>query len=211
MAIAIFAGITLFSIIFLYTKTADRWNWKKIVIWAGGISLVPVVGFFLLAYSDQLFKDFPLNHKGLLTSFNGVAIGSDYADVEFKYGKLKRMPDEKEDTTYFYEHPVGFGFYVNKSDNKIAGILIDCNSSIKDEFNGIACGDPSEKLQKKFGNNLNIKCEPKPKNEKDMIGDISRSYSVDKFGTRYVLAKNQVILIAIKPNPSKSEFYVDCK
>lgn len=211
MAFAIFAGIALFSLIFLYTKTADRWNWKKIVIWAGGISLVPVIGFFLLAYSDQIFKDSPPNHKGLLISFNGVAIGSDYADVEFKYGKLKKAPDDKEDTSYFYEHPAGFGYYVNKSDNKIIGIFIDCKSPIKDEFNGIACGDPSEKLQKKFGNSLDVKCEPKEKGEKEAIGDVSRAYSVDKFGTRYVLTRNVVDFIAIRPNPSQSKYWVDCK
>jgi hypothetical protein len=211
MAFAIFAGIALFSIIFLYTKTADRWNWKKIVIWSGGIAIVPVVGFFLLAFSDQLLKDSPKNHKGLLTSFGGFSIGDNLSDIEFHYGKLKK-PDWFRDEPYeVHMHPAGFNFAVNKSDSKVIAIEIECGSAVKDEFNGIACGDSSEKLQKRFGTSLTIKCQPKPKKESENVGDVYRLYAVDKFATRYLLSKNKVELIIIKPNPSESEYWVDCK
>ena len=57
IAFSIFAGIVVFSIVFLYVKTADRWNWKKIVIWAAGLLLIPVIIFLVFIYFFLSFND----------------------------------------------------------------------------------------------------------------------------------------------------------
>ena len=48
IGIAIFAGLLMLSLIYLYTQTKDRWNWSKIIKRIFLIS-VAVVGFPILA------------------------------------------------------------------------------------------------------------------------------------------------------------------
>jgi hypothetical protein len=202
IAFSIFAGIVVFSIVFLYVKTADRWNWKKIVIWAAGLLLIPVIIFLVILAKDALFdgEPSPIKHTGKLTSFQGVAIGDKFSELEFKYGRLSKDG---------YEHYLinkSFGVYVDDESKKVSSILVFCEEGITDLFNGIACGDTTEKLVKKYGSDLKIRCHVENKNPKDNM--VVRSYYVPKLATSYILEKNQVVLVHIKEldlaKPSKN-------
>ena len=202
IAFSIFAGIVIFSIVFLYVKTADRWNWKKIVIWAAGLLLIPVIIFLVILAKDALFDGdpSPIKHTGKLTSFQGVAIGDKFSELEFKYGRLSK---DGFDHYMINKH---FGVYVDDESKKVSSILVFCDEGITDLFNGIACGDTTEKLVKKYGSDLKIRCHVENKNPKDNM--VVRSYYVPKLATSYILEKNQVVLVHIKEvdlaKPSKN-------
>lgn len=202
IAFSIFAGIVFFSIVFLYVKTADRWNWKKIVIWAAGLLLIPVIIFLVILAKDTLFngEPSPIKHTGKITSFQGVSIGDKFSELEFKYGRLSK------DGNDHYTINKSFSVQVDDESKQVSGFLVFCDEGITDLFNGIACGDTSEKLTKKYGSDLKIRCHVDNKNSKD--GMVVRSYYVPKFATSYILEKNQVILVYIKEvdlaKPSKN-------
>lgn len=208
IAFSIFAGIVVFSIVFLYVKTADRWNWKKIVLWAAGLLLIPVTIFLVVLAKDTLFDGAPspIKHTGKLTSFQDISIGDKFSDIEFKYGRLSKGEFE-----YYLLHK-SLGIYVNGESQKVSGILVFCEDGITDIFNGIACGDTSEKLVKKYGSELKIRCHVENKNTKDDWSMVIRSYYAPKLATSYILEKNKVFLVFMQEvdlaAPSKN--WVSC-
>lgn len=207
MALAIFAGIAFFSIIFLYTRTADRWNWKRIIYIALAASFTIVAALILLLSWDSLFTPSIPNHKGYLTSFRDIKMGMKLSDLEFKYGKLDKQKPVEGSKFDLYQIGDDVGVYIGHADKRVGAIVIICSGGVKDQFNGIACDDPSEKLEKKFGNDLAVLCKIKESDDSERsLG--SRSYDVAKNGTRYVLSKNKVIYIGIM---EKEDFVADGK
>ena len=198
MGFWIFAGIVVISLIYLYTKTYERWNWKKIVLWAlGGISAPSVILIIYIFGKDLLPNDYGsqiVNHKGLIDSFKGVKIGDKFSDVEFKLGTLKKM-SLKEDDQDLYDYKE-LGIFVDKKTRLVGSIIMVCDGSDTDKYNGISCGTSGDEIIKKFGKDLNILCFI----EKDgwQNPDKVRSYDVAKYGTRYILSKNVVQSISIR-------------
>lgn len=200
MGFWIFASVALFSTVFLYTKTKDQWNWKKIILWAFGMIAAAISAFFLLIFWDNIFpKDISgTNYKGHLTSYNDIKIGSSISDVQFRHGTLKQEKPYPNDKFDLYTLNDEMTIYVDK-DGKVNAIAIYCDNGNIDKFNGIGCGDPSEKLVKQFGADLKILCKAKDKNGWSPV-EVSRSYDVEKYGTRYILSKNKVQHIGILQN-----------
>ena len=197
MGLWIFASVTLFSVVFLYTKTKDQWNWKKISLWFAGIIGTLVAAMVLLVYWDNLFpKEITgTSYKGHLSRFQDIKIGSKFSDVQFKYGVIQKEKSLPGDNFDLYLVTNEIGLYVDKA-GKVDAIVVKCDGGNDDKFNGIVCGDPGEKLEKKFGADLKILCNIEDKNGWETL-DARRAYDVAKYGTRYVLQKNKVILVGI--------------
>lgn len=198
MGFWIFAGIVVLGVIYLYTKTYERWNWKKIVLWTlGGISAPIVILLIYIFVKDMLPNDFGskvVNHTGVIDSFRGVKIGDKFSDVEFKLGGLKKLsPDKDEQDLYDY---LDLGIFVDKKTKLVKSIIMVCDGFNTDKYNGIGCGTSGDEIIKKHGKDINILCY-KEKNG-FWSEDKARSYDLSKYGTRYILSKNAVQSISIR-------------
>ena len=103
----LFCGLVILGVIYLYTQTKDRWNWKKIVFSMIGILLI-LLGIFWLSLwlPKQLTPNAGVDKPKLITSSDGISLGDTLADVEFKKGKLKTYQDFfKEKRDNFVDHP----------------------------------------------------------------------------------------------------------
>ena len=196
MGFWIFASVCVICLVFLYTKTKNEWNWKKIILWLVGIVVVAIAALILFISWDSIFSQAPntQNNKGYLTSYKDIKIGSKLSDIQFRYGTLKQEKKYASDKFDLYTVNDEAGIYIG-ADGKVDAIVVFCNGN-SDKFNGISCGDPSEKLEKKFGSDLKILCKAKDKNGWEDV-EVSRAYDVAKYGTRYVLTKNKVVFIGI--------------
>lgn len=214
MGFWIFAGIVVIGLIYLYTKTYQRWNWKKIVLWVlGGISAPILILLIYIFGKDLLPNEFgskaPPNQKGVITSLDGVSIGDKLSDIEFKKGKLTDYDKNNNKSGFDIKHLNDYSvIYLDPGKDTVRGFGILCSKAPIDftKFNGIGCGDSGEKIADKFGKDLTILCEVE-KSSPD--SNPMRSYSVNKYGTRYILALNSVIGIRIdevsdKPDSKKS-------
>lgn len=214
----LFCGLVILGIIYLYTQTKDRWNWKKIVFSIIGIFLL-LLGIFLasLWWPKQLTPIAETDKPKLITSYDGISLGDTLADVEFKKGKVKtyeeffkKKIENKSDDMYLIDK--SFGFYTEIKGKTVTAIVKGCNSdeSYSIEINGISCGNSSEKIIERFGKDVVVKCEVNP----DRGESPSRYYEVSKYGIRYQLVKNAVVVFRILPPSdisSESKNWEICK
>jgi len=199
----LFSGLVTLGIIYLYTQTKDRWNWKKIVFSIIGIFLL-LVGIFLISLwwpklTSQMSND---DKPTLITSYDGISLGDTLADVEFKKGKLKTREEffknkieDKSDDMYIIDK--SFGFYTDLKGKTVTAIVKGCNSdeSYSIKINGIYCGDSSEKIIERFGKDVEVKCEVNPNRSESP----TRFYDASKYGVRYQLSENKVKAFRIYP------------
>jgi hypothetical protein len=189
MAFAIFFGFVFFGLIYLYVKTRDTWNWKKIVLWFAGVLITLLAAFTIVIFADS-FKSIVPETFSKITSYDGMSLGDKFNDVEFKKGKLQKIGDIKDSSDDLYVANDKTALYVDKKTRLVTGLIVLCSDYQSTKFNGVGCGDASELLQSKFKGDITILCEPE--NEKD-TDNPSRVYDVPKYGVRYELQKNKVI------------------
>jgi hypothetical protein len=214
MAFAIFAGLVIFSIIFLYTKTADRWNWKKIVFWCLGVLVVMIVLVMVAVFKDSFMGDPEKTgkYKGFIQSYKGLAIGGKLSDAEFKYGVWKKQSSTaSEDSDVYINSENNLGLYTDKGKNIITAVVLLCTSGNYDTFNGIGCSANGEDLERRFGKDLKILCRLPDKDGWE-DAEPTRAYDVSKYGTRYVLVQNKIRYIGFMPESSfTSKRWGECK
>lgn len=210
---SIFLSSLLLGLIYLYIKTKDDWNWKKIFIAIAVIVSLLVAVILIAVYWDKVFggaHDFEnkKEHSGLIKSYRGVFIGDKLSDVQFKFGKLEEIKStEKDSDTNIYWVEEKFLVFVSKKSNKVDFIVALCEKGIQDKFNGIGCDDSGEKLEKTFGKNLTIQCNTSD----DSSNRFTRVYDVPKYATRYYLEKNKVESIMFYGDEYKSTNWGECK
>lgn len=88
-------GIFLSSIVaaalFLFLRTRDRWNWKKIAIWFAIIVIAVPAAVSGLMYSYALWQAQPQRQN----EFWGVSLQDTEEDVKFKKGVASDTPNQK--------------------------------------------------------------------------------------------------------------------
>lgn len=199
MAIAIFSGIALFSIIFLYTKTADRWNWKK--IWkVSGLSLVSIILIPLilwaLVYGYESFNRYLDEKPKKVTSMNGVTLGESLSDIKFKLDIELSESFSKGWESLVYlskDKRVLFQFSEDKKLIRTGELCVYEQGRLISGpvLNGISCSSSGEDILSKYRvGEIKIKCGRDPKNT-------SRVYDAINYNIRYTLTGNQVESIAI--------------
>jgi len=194
MAFAVFFGFVFFGLIYLYTKTRDTWNWKKISLWFGGSVIALILTIVVAIYADSLKSIVP-TISTTISSFDGITLGDKLSEVEFKKGKLKKHADTKPSDEDLYEVSSNSGIYVDIATKLVTGIYIDCSNYQSSKLNGIGCGDSSESIQNKFKGDISALCEPDDTKDK---GDPLRVYDVPKYGVRYILQKNVVVGMVLR-------------
>ena len=194
MAFAVFFGFVFLGLIYLYVKTRDTWNWKKIALWFGGILIALVLAMVVAIFADSFKKIVP-TISTTISTYDGITLGDKLSDVEFKKGKLKKIQDRKPDEDDFYYADSVSGVYVNNTTKLVTGIIVDCSKYVSSKFNGIGCGDSSESIQVKFKGEFSELCQPE---DTKVRGDPLRVYDVPKYGVRYVLQKNAVVTIILR-------------
>jgi len=86
----LFSGLVILGIIYLYTQTKDRWNWKKIVFSIIGVFILLIGILWASLWVPKQLTTIPVVDKPkLITSYDGISLGDTLADIEFKKGKVK--------------------------------------------------------------------------------------------------------------------------
>jgi hypothetical protein len=210
---SIFLSSLLLGLIYLYIKTKNDWNWKKIFIIIAGIAILLVAVFLITVFWDKVFTKSDYfyarkDYSGIINSYQGVSIGDKLSDVQFKFGKLEEIDStKKDDDTRIYWIEKKFLIFVSNKSNKVDFIVALCEKGILEKFNGIECNDTGEKLEKTFGKNLIIQCNT----SKDSSNRFTRVYAVPKYATRYYLEKNKVESIMFYGEEYKSTNWGECK
>lgn len=210
---SIFLSSLLLGLIYLYIKTKEDWDWKKIFIVIASIIGILVVVILIAVYWDKVFtksSDFDArkDYSGVIRSYQGVAIGEKLSDIQFKFGKLEEIQSTKKDddnSIYWVEEK--FLVFISNKSNKVDFIVALCEKGVAEKFNGIGCNDAGERLEKTFGNNLKIQCNVAG----DSANRYTRVYDVPKYATRYYLEKNKVESILIYGDEYKSTNWGECK
>lgn len=194
MAFAVFFGFVFFGLIYLYIKTRDTWNWKKIALWFGGSTLVLIAISLAAIFSDSI-KELAPTIPRTITSYDNIKLGDKLSDVEFKKGKLTKIATKKTGDDV-YEINSKTSIYVDKNTQLVSGLYAGCADYQSTKFNGIGCDDSGEKIQDKFKGEVSVLCRPEEKGEENLP---VRAYDVAKYGVRYILEKNAVIGIFVFP------------
>ena len=203
MAFAVFFGFAFFGLIYLYVKTRDTWNWKRIILWFTGIFIAVVATFAVVIFADS-FKSIVPETFSKITSFDEITLGDKFNDVEFKKGKLKKIGDSKDLSADLYVVNNKTALYVDKKTRLVTGLIVTCADYESIKFNGVGCGDTGDLIQSKFKGDITILCEPEE--QKGENGPL-RVYDVPKYGVRYMLQKNKVVRMVAFPK----EFWTENK
>ena len=189
MAFAVFFGFVFLGLIYLYVKTRDTWNWKKIVLWFAGIFTALVATFAVVIFADS-FKSIVPETFSRITSYDEITLGDKFNDVEFKKGKLKKTGDLKDSSDDLYVVNDKTALYVDKKTRLVTGLIVGCAVYESTKFNGVGCGDTGDLIQTKFKGDITILCEPE---EQKDTNNPARVYDVPKYGVRYMLQMNKVV------------------
>ncbi len=189
MAFAVFFGFVFIGLIYLFVKTRDIWNWKKIVLWFIGILISVVAAFAVVMFVDS-FKSFVPETFSRITSYDEITLGDKFNDVEFKKGKLKKIGDIKDSSDDLYVINDKTALYIDKKNRLVTGLIVGCADYQSTKFNGVGCGDTGDLIQSKFKGDITILCEPEDRKHEN--GPL-RVYDVPKYGVRYMLQQNKVV------------------
>jgi hypothetical protein len=203
MAFAVFFGFAFLGLIYLYVKTRDTWNWKKIVLWLAGIFIAIVTAFAITIFADS-FKSIVPETFRKITSYDEITLGDKFNDVEFKKGALKKIGDKKDSSDDLYIVNDKTALYVDKKTRLVTGLIVMCADYQYTKFNGIGCGDTGDLILSKFKGDVTILCEPEE--QKYESGPL-RVFDVPKYGVRYTLQRNEVMRMVVFPK----EFWTENK
>ncbi len=206
VGLGIFLGCVFLGSIFLYLKTANSWNWKKIgrrilmavgVLFGGGILIAGgMVGY-------EKWEQRPR----VVTSLEGIAVGEKLSDVIFKHGPFEKEEKQADSIRKYQDEEQ----YRNKDKNLsisvragIVGVVYyGCNKETDyTSMNKISCRDSGDKISELFGDKVRILCATK----KDEYRQFLRVYDVVAYGTRYLLWQNEVRTLIIADKKELESF-----
>lgn len=192
IGLGIFLGCVFLGTVLLYLKTANTWNWKKIV----GRSVGGLVAFLLLVvlwvYGFDAYQKWK-NRPDVVTSLFGISIGEKFSDVVFKHGefKLSELSEraiKKNDASQRY-YNADKRVAINVLAGTVTSIIYGCAESLEySSLNGIACGDSGDRIFERFKGNVRVQCPTTP----DKGSEYTRVYDVVQYGTRYYVILNKV-------------------
>jgi hypothetical protein len=180
----IFYSALLFSFVFLYVSTKDRWNWKKLIVWViGGLVAVSIllgVGLYLYLRTD----DRPRKEM----AFWGVPLGAPKSDVKFLKGEPRPSSDEDYWTYVDVDGNKESSYSVNFVDGKVDFVLFRGSSLYAPSIQGISDYSNQEAIKTKFGEPTLVS------RSKD---ETRRLLSYSQYNVAFVLRENRVIALGI--------------
>jgi len=167
---------------------------KKLLKW---VAAALIVLFFLASliglgtYAFYEIKDRPK----IETELKGVAIGEKIGDVMFKSDGYKiEKPIKNENGTLPNIDEVSYEnknsrLYVTFKGDAVESVHYDCTQEYEyTSVSKISCGDTSEQVRKRFGENIRVLCHM----DKEVRNQL-RVYDVVEYGIRYQLYYNKVV------------------
>jgi hypothetical protein len=206
IGLGIFLGLVFCGFIYLYSKNRDTWNWVKCfkIIGVAGLAIIVTIGILIAGLVG--YNKFESRPK-VINEFKGIQLGDTYGDLVFKMGKVvkdtknseRRQSDFPDTNDGIYDVPStkAFAWVVR---NRVDSIAYQCSEDSYDstQVNGIYCGDSSEKISEKFGDNILVQCQLKDDSKIiDPFEHKVRMYEIKKFGVRYFLFENKVAAIDV--------------
>jgi len=156
------------------------------------ILLVGISYFFgnkLIHYFEQKPKT--------ATELNGIHIGEKLSDVLFKNaGYTLDKSDESKDAVVYVNEQKSKQFVV--VDGVVTRIMLVCDyADTSTEYSKIKCNAKGEEVLERFKDDVKILCRKKD----DEFKSKRRMYDVEKYGIRFGLEHNKVLMFLIaKPN-----------
>lgn len=187
----IFLSCIFLGLIYLFVKTKNTWNWKKITIISISTPIILIICFFSwISISDYLEA-----RPRIITKLENVSLNERISAARFKIPDLNPVAkiegDDPEVDNYFNGK-----IWISSKKNIIISVSRTCNENY-DYFsvNAIQCGQSGDDIMQSFGaSNVEILCRVPDKDE-----EISKKYShqvrvydVKRYGVRYHLLLNKV-------------------
>jgi hypothetical protein len=190
---SIFLSVVLLSVVLLFISTKDRWNWKKIILFAVGGSLI--IGLLLGGGYWAYMTISTRPH--LQSSFLGTPISASKSEVKFLNGEPLRKTGNEEWETWEYVGNKGtyarFVYNIVFKQDKIYCIVLLGGDSFHpygtgywDNYirvQGFGYDNSHKSIIQKFGQPSHISMS------KD---DLARVLSFKKYGVFFVLNKNKI-------------------
>ena len=186
----IFLAALVLAAVYLYSITRDRWNWKKVFKWFGGIVLLAILA--LACFFGWMFRQ---DKKVTpFTSLGGISLDESQADVKFKRGVPEVTCTEDEDKDWaLWAYPIAIdqpainnnAFIVTFKGGHVWSIwaLGNIDAVGAPTLDGITKYTTLEAIKEKYG----------PESSMLPSDDgLSRVYSFKKYNLRVHFSKNQL-------------------
>jgi hypothetical protein len=191
LGLGIFLGCLFLGTVFLYTQTREAWNWRKAAKWTlislgSALVLMGVVIGGYLAHDEWERRPQPI------TSLEGISVGEKMSDVVFRHGEFKRI--ESPGARRANDHDEDYSnhnnqIHISVRDGVVRLVSYVCKKDLDyTRVNTIGCGSPGDLIQKKFPGQVRVLCARGDKQADALV----RVYDVVEYGTRYLLARNEV-------------------
>lgn len=200
VGLGIFLGLVFCGLVYLYTKSPDKVNVRKILKYLGMATGSLVVLMITVSFLVHLYekRDQPIE---VAKELNGIQIGKSYADFMFTTkgaNPFSKNWDRPKDAAAMEND----GIYqlsdgktdVTINNDKVSQVSYTCDEPHDSmTVDGIGCGSFGENITAKYGNHVSIVC-PEIKGTYDPK---IRVYRVDDFGLLFFLYENQVKAIYV--------------
>lgn len=198
----IFWGCVFISLVFLFIKTKQSWNWKKITLWTAAI----LIGVPMLSFAYISIADYFSNRPKLITQLDGISLNDRLRDVVFKKGEFQPSPDLNDKRLLFNSDQ---SIRLEIEDNTVVGIAHFCKESFDmTRVNGIYCGATGDQIIENFGKKVRHLCAP-ANDDVGKFANLLRAYDVPQYGVRYLLLQNEVIAILIATEEGLNNYKPD--
>lgn len=190
----IFYGLVFLGLIWLYSVTRDRWNWKRIAKWAVGVFVLPLIGLGLWLGVSNYLESRPQ----VATVFWGLSPGITKDELFFRKGK----PDEESEGFVAYRKTGDKVAYLvtmkNEKVRAVRAIVVEGGEYNLPSIQGISSHSTQADVERKFG---------LPDHVSESKDKTRRMLSYLKFGLVFSFEKGVVVLVGVlDPKEGSMEF-----
>lgn len=167
---------------------------KKLLKWLAAALIVIFILASLIGLGTYAFYEIKDRPK-IETELKRVVIGEKLRDVMFKSdGYILEKPIKNENGTLPSTDEVSYAnknsrLYVTFKSDTVESVHYDCTQEYEyTSVSKIFCGDSSEQIKKRFGENIRVLCHM----DKEVRNQL-RVYDAVEYGIRYQLYYNKVV------------------
>lgn len=149
IGMGIFLSTVVASSVALFIATKDRWNWKRIALWSGGVPLALAALFMAGIFVYETYSNRPRPQFELW----GIRLGMSKSDVVFLKGAANSKPNpsnpDKEALTYSERQNLYRVFF--STHGIVEAVVCIPDSRFSESIQGVGLGDSLESVLEKFG------------------------------------------------------------
>lgn len=171
---------------------------KKLLKWIGATLIVVFLITSMVAFGTYAFYEIK-DRPTIETELKAVAIGEKLGDVMFKsHGYELQKPFKHSNGSLSNIDEVSYEnkkarITVGFKDDTVVNVNYDCSQEYEyTSVSKISCGDSSEQIKKRFGENIRVLCHM----DKEVRNQL-RAYDAIEYGIRYQLFYNKVVGFSI--------------